>query len=69
MKRYSPFRGVMLERQCGTWVKFDDLKTPLDKPAALMALIDYCELTGNGRADAAIEKLAAAIIAEVEQSE
>jgi hypothetical protein len=42
------------------------IKPPLDKPAALMALIDYCELTGNGRADSAIEKLAAQIIAEVE---
>jgi hypothetical protein len=65
MKRWTHEVSGMYHDPGGEWVAIEDVPK-LDKPAALMALIDYSELTGNGRADAAIHKLAAAIIAEVE---
>jgi len=71
MTRYSLHGKSMCESEHGAWVKFDDMKTSLDKPAALLALMAY----GDGKFNVpkgyteALWKLAAAIIAEVEAGE
>jgi hypothetical protein len=83
MKRYNvtsvskvygghlPTEIVVTESADGEWVKFSDVPK-LDKPAALMALCVYWQCdklppSSVGGCPAAIHKLAAAIIAEVEE--
>jgi len=74
MKRYeirSDQNGNVytVESSCGEWVAFNDLPK-LNKPAALSALIEYWQEGETHekriRSKAAMHKLAAQIIAEVE---
>jgi len=70
MKRWTEDCGAMYQDKDGEWVLFSDVTT-LDKPAALMALMEYSRefKPMHAKFADAIDKLAAAIIAEVEAEE
>jgi hypothetical protein len=71
MKRAGDYPIVTCKEGVQTYGTFTHIAPPLDKPAALLALIEYAKLGIEcyGQAVAAIEKLSAAIISEVNELE